>query len=192
MKKTRNYPLILGVCLILAGALLLLGFQAQAKFAARNTRAIYDRIDALLPPRSPGVSGIFADPAMPVLDLDGTDFCGILEIPAYGARLPIADQWKSGNTRKYPCRFRGSVYDSTLVIGGSDQTGQLNFCDRIDVGEKIRIIDLMGMEFSFSVTRVDRRKSAEGSWLISSDADLTIFVRDAMSLEYLALRCDLN
>ena len=188
--KKKNYPLILGVSLILAGALALLGSQVQAKAAAREARAIYDGISALLPTRSPGVTGLFADPAMPVLELAGTDFCGILEIPAYGVRLPIADRWKSADTRRYPCRFSGSVYDGTLVLGGSDQAGQLTFCDRIDVGETIRITDLTGMEFSFSVTRVDRNSSAEAGWLTESGAALTIFVRDATSLGYIALRCD--
>lgn len=188
--KQKNYPLILGICLIFLGAVTLLGFQVQAKQAAKSARATYDAINSQLPPRSPGVTGLFADSAMPVLELAGTDFCGILEIPAYGVRLPIGDRWKAGDTRKYPCRFQGSVYDNTLVIGGSDQEGQFTFCDRIDVGEKIRIIDLMGMEFSFSVTRVDRHDSADSGWLTDSGAALTIFVRDATSLEYLALRCD--
>jgi len=192
MRKTRNYPLILGVCLILTGALTLVGFQVQAKFAARQARAIYDRIEDILPPRTPGLPGLFVDSAMPVLELEGTDFCGILEIPAYGVRLPIGNQWRSGDTRKYPCRFRGSVYDNTLAIGGSDQAGQLPFCDRIQLGERIVVTDLMGMEYSYCLTRVDRNKSAEAVWLTESEADLTIFVRDATSLEYLALRCELQ
>lgn len=192
MKKTRNYPLILGVCLILAGALTLVGFQVQAKFAAREARTIYDRIADMLPPRTPGLPGLFADSSMPVLELEGTDFCGILEIPAYGTRLPIGNQWRGSDTRKYPCRFRGSVYDNTLVIGGSDQTGQLPFCDRIQIGERITVTDLTGMEFSFFLTRVDRSKSPEAVWLTESGKDLTIFVRDASSLEYLALRCNLQ
>ena len=192
MKKTQNYPLILGVCLILAALLILLGSQIQARSAAQDARAIYDRVDALLPPRSPGIPGLFADPAMPVLELDGTDLCGILEIPAYGARLPIANTWRSGDTRKYPCRFLGSVYDNTLVIGGSDQIGQLDFCDRMEIGDRISITDMMGMEFSFTLTRVGRSSSADIGWLTAPDADLTIFVRDATSLHYIALRCDLD
>ena len=192
MRKSRNIPLILGICLILAGALTLVGFQIQAKIAAREARAVYDQICALLPPRSPGITGLFSDPAMPVLELEETDFCGVLEIPAYGIRLPIGNQWRGNATRKYPCRFQGSVYDSSLVIGSSDQEGQLNFCDRIDIGETVRVTDLMGMEFTFSVIRVDRRSSADSSWLTESGTDLTIFVRDATSLEYLALRCNIS
>ena len=92
----------------------------------------------------------------------------------------------------HPCRFWGSVYDSSLVIGGADQQGQFDFCDQIDIGNAVIITDMTGAAFSYTVACVERAARADADWLLSEDYDLTIFAKDAFSLEYLAVRCRLS
>jgi len=191
-KKKIPFLHLLGICLILSGACLLLFLQLRAYMAENFAKAVVSQLEALLPERSMGVPEIYADSAMPVLDLDGKDFSGLLDVPAFGITLPVGSVWDTGKLGFYPCRFWGSVNDNSLVIGGTDQKGQFDFCDIIDLGTIVTVTDMTGAEFTYSVSRVDRAKHADADWLCSEDYDLTLFARANFSLEYIAVRCSLS
>ena len=103
--------------------------------------------------------------------------------------LPVAGSWDAGKVNSYPCRFWGTVYDGSLIVGGADQPGQFAGFDRIFDGSAVTVTDMTGAEFSYVVDRVERSKSAQAEVLMAGEADLTLFARDAYSLEYVILRC---
>lgn len=163
--------------------------QLRVQLSVRNCQDCVTQIEELLPEKTPGFPGSVSDSAMPVLEIGGTDYIALIEVPAYGVTLPVAGRWDTGKLSHYPCRFWGSVYDNSLVVGGSDQTGQFDFCDQINPGAEITVTALNGEEFTYSVERVDRADHAEADWLMQDDYDLTLFARSAFSLEYIAVRC---
>jgi len=126
---------------------------------------------------------------MPALELHGADFIALLEIPAYGLKLPVCSMWDKEAVMSYPCRFYGSTYDGTLIVGGYDQAGQFDFFDRIQDGAAVTVTDMTGSTFSYAVALVERSDSAQAEILLDDTADLTLFVRDAQGLEYILLRC---
>ena len=79
---------------------------------------------------------------MPVLSLEGTDFMGILEFPLYDSVLPVSADW--GNPLRYPHRLSGSIYDSSLQIGGTSQAGQYDFYRQVSVGDSLFFTDMEG------------------------------------------------
>jgi len=127
---------------------------------------------------------------MPVLVFNDVDYVALVEIPSINLTLPVADGWNSRKLYRSPARFYGSCYDHSLVIGGADNSHQFSFCDKIDTETVITVTDMTGTQFSYTVSRVDRSKSAESNWLICSDYDLTLFCRDTNSMEYIAVRCN--
>lgn len=190
MKKGKfSLPLILGICLILASLCLLAVLQLRMYRGTQKSKAAATQLLALLPERVPGVAGTDIDPQMPVLEIDGTDYVGLLEIPALDAVVPVADKWEQNMLTSACGRFWGSAYDHTLVIGGPDHPGQFDFCDDIEVGAVVLVTDMTGVQFAYTVSRVDRAKHAERQWLLDTEYDLTIFCRDASSFEYIAVRC---
>ena len=162
MKKFWKYLPFLGAALILAGAALLI----LPELHARQNRETVAQLEQRLPQRITGYPGIYEDPAMPALELEGTDYVGILDLPGYGVKLPVAGVWEEGNRNARPSRFWGSAYDGTLVIGGSAEKGQLDFCSKVNPGDRIRFTDMTGAEFDYQVTRVERSGEAEASWLM--------------------------
>ena len=193
MKKRKGrLPLIFGSVLILAGLCLFLIFQLSSCRGDRQSRSVLAKINALLPERTVGVPELSADPGMPVLEIDGTDYVALVEIPAYDIALPVADQWDSQSLTTGPVRFHGSAWDNSLVIGGADRVGQFSFCSEIDTGAVVTVTDMTGAQFSYRVTRVDRSDSAPAQWLIRDDSDLTLYCRDSNSMAYIAVRCALN
>jgi hypothetical protein len=190
MKKQKlSLPILLGLLLIMASLCLMLYFQIRAQLGSRNAQQTFETLSQMLPDRTPGVPGGYVEAAMPVLEIHGSDYAALLEIPALGVKLPVADHWNSNRLSDSPVRFCGSVYDHTMVIGGADDPRQFGFCDEIDLGVTVTVTDMTGAEFTYTVSRVDRSSSAEASWLTEAEHDLTLFCRDQYSMEYLAVRC---
>lgn len=189
MKKEKwNLFQRLGLLLILMGA----GLLVFSGLRGWRTGAVTEQIESRLPDRITGYSGIYADPAMPVLQIQGRDFCGLIDFPAYGRKLPVSGSWEPGKLSVCPSRFWGSAYDGSLVIGGSELKGQFDFFDRIDMGDMITVTDMTGAEFDYQVVWVERSSEADPQWLLSPEYDLTLFAREAFSLNYISVRCILS
>ena len=190
MKKQKvSLLLILGACLVLISLGMLLFTQIRLHTGTQRSRQTAQKIQALLPEKTQGIPGNTPHTGMPVLEVDGVDYVGILEVPAFGITLPVADHWDSKKLASGPARFCGSVYESSLVIGGADYAGQFGFCDKIENGSIITVTDMTGVQFSYTVVRVDRASSAKGQWLQDGQSDLTRFCRDMYAMEYIAVRC---
>ncbi len=189
--KKRRFPIVLalGISLVLVSFSLVVGQQIRIHIGANESQKAVTRMNELLPERLVGVPEIYPNPNMPVLEIDDVDYVALLEIPSFNLTLPVADAWNSKKLYNSPARFYGSCYDHSLVIGGADNSYQFLFCDKIENGTVITVTDMTGARFSYTVSRVDRSKSAKSDWLIGTDYDLTLFCRDAYSMEYVAVRC---
>lgn len=182
----------LGILLTALSFLFLVGTEL---ISAGNRAAAEDlaiQIEELLPRRSEGDPANYSDPAMPSLEIDGEDFCGLLKVPSFGVTLPLHSSWDNASAAKYPCRFWGSVYDNSLIVGGSGGKGQLDFCNKLDLGDKIRITDMTGTEFTYETVRIDRRKHADMQTFEEMDSDLVLFAPEGNSGGYIIVRCDLS
>ena len=189
MRRISNLCWALGCVLIVASLGLVLFFQIRANRAVENAARITETIQSILPPRTSGSMDEYTTMEMPVLQIGGQDFCGLVEIPAFGVTLPVYDSWETGKLSAYPCRFWGSAYDGSLIIGGADQAGQFDFLDRIDNGAAVIFTDATGAEFDYTVDIVERYDSIPAEVLMEEEPGLTLFVRDAYQLHYILLRC---
>ena len=190
MKKRKfSLTIILGGCLVLLSLFLLIVLQIRAHTGNRQSQRIASKMEELLPERTAGVPGTYSFTTMPVLEIEGTDYSAMLEIPAFGCTLPVADKWDSSKLSRSPARFWGSAYDGTLVIGGSDDPQQFGFCDKIGHGTQVILTDMTGSRFTYTVSRIDRSRHAETYWLATADDDLTLFCHGISSTEYIAVRC---
>lgn len=190
MRRSSKVIFILGCLLVALSLVMLILSQVQIRQAKRTNIEIVQTMETILTDRREGIKDVEQETTdMPVLELKGEDFVALLEIPSFGIKLPVCGDWDKGKAVSYPCRFCGSVYNGTLVIGGYDQPGQFDFFDRISNGSIVTVTDMTGREFSYVVERVERSGSAQEEVLIDDGADLTLFVRDAQLLEYIILRC---
>ena len=124
---------IMGAGLILCSLGLMLFFRLQMQLGVKNAQQTFEILAQMLPDRTTGIPGGYAEAAMPALQIGSTDYVALLEIPSAGIALPVANTWDSNKLAFSPARFSGSAYDHTLVIGGADDPGQFGFCDQIDL-----------------------------------------------------------
>lgn len=188
MKKSRILQLI-GYGLILCSLVAVLTGQIYGRIAQGNNQQVVSQMEQILPPRIPGVTDRYSVMDMPVLQVKGQDYVALLEVPAYGIRLPVKNNWKAGDLAGGPRRFFGTVYDGSLVIGGSDRSGQFDFLGSIELGDAVMVTDMTGAQFAYSVSEIRRADSAPTQMLMDGAEGLTMFVRESYALDYIIVRC---
>ena len=189
MRKIGKVLFAAGALLVLASFGLLAFSQLRANAAKKETAAVVAELTSIFPERYPGVTDTFRNMDMPAMEINGQDYIGVVEIPAFGLSLPVGSQWNAGKVTSFPCRFWGTVYDGSLIIGGADQPGQFDCLSKLDLGTTVIVADMTGAEFTYGVSEIRRSKSADREVLMDDEADLTLFVRDAYELNYILVRC---
>lgn len=184
----RKAVLILGCVLLAAGVAVAVLSHVVAGQNGAKARATATELLSRMPQMTQGLPYTRQNSAMPALELDGTDYVAVLEVPAFDTVLPVAQEWNSSVINRRPCRYYGTVWENTLVIGGSDSKGQLDFVAHIDVGTQVLITDMTGARFAYRVRTVERAKKADAETLLSEEG-LTLFARNSYGLEYVILRC---
>lgn len=192
MRKNKNIIrktlIVLGSCLLLASLVLLLVWQWGIHSAEQKAAAYVTAIRERIPEPQGAVPEERRDNAMATLSIDGTDFIGFLELPQYQSVLPVGADW--GNSAKYPCRLRGSIYDRTMQIGATSQKGQYDFYRDISVGDAVFFTDMEGNRYSYAVTDIRYEKSADQSALQRGEPSLTLFIKNIYDFEYIVIYCD--
>ena len=194
MKKQHNpigrrICVLVGFCLLVIAVLLPLLWQWRADSSAQKMREYVHLIRKLIPEPQSAVLEERRDNTMPILSLDGTDFVGILEISRYDSALPVCANW--GKVSKYPCRFYGSIYDGTMQIGGTSQTGQYDFYREISAGDTVYFTDMEGNRYAYAVTDIRYAKHADQTVLQYKEAALTLFVKNIYGFEYIVVFCNM-
>ena len=189
MRRNGNVIFLIGCLLVLGSFTLLVFSRLQVSRSAAKAVELAAQLEDILPPRTPGIPEAYTNMEMPAISVNGYDFIGIVEIPAFQTALPIGSVWDSGTVSSFPCRFWGTVYDSSLILGGADQTGQFDFLKQIQHGDSVLVTDMTGAEFSYRVERIIRTTSADAEILLEQDSDLILFARQARSPEYIIVRC---
>ncbi len=190
MKKpsVRRVVLIVGIGLLAVAAAVLILWQWGIHTAATEAKEYVQTIRSLIPEPQSAVPEQRRDNTMATLSVDETNFVGILEMPSYDAALPVCADW--GEVSQYPCRFGGSIYDGSLCIGTTSQSGQYDFYREISVGDLVYFTDMEGNRYTFTVTNLRYAKHADRESLQSGESALTVFVKNIYALEYLIVNCD--
>ncbi len=191
MKKTnrttlRNLCIVAG-CALIVGALALLILSVASRSLYRFRCAEYvSAIGATLPPVENAVPEPGRNNTMPVLPVEGVDFVALLELPAFQTRLPVCNQW--GSPEKYPCRFTGSAYDGTLIVGVEEHL--FPAAEQLYVGDLLTLTDMTGNRFSYRIANIEIHENVEAETLQDTDHPLTLFVKHSFSSKYTVLRLD--
>ena len=187
MIRRSKWLLWIGVALIAVSLCAAAVFGLLQRRGVQLAADITQRIESVLPPRTIGAEGTYSVMQMPIFSIDGADFAGLVEIPAYGVKLPIHDDWKTTKLMRYPCRFEGTVYDGSLIIGGGSK--QLACLKQMDIGDKVTVTDMQGAVFTYAVIRIRRADHADQQTL-HNDAALTLFARDGYNSGYIIVECE--
>lgn len=188
MKKLVDRLFIwVGIGLLVVAAVAMFLWQRGIQTSQPRAEALVQTIQARIPQPQSAMPEARRDNTMSVLPIDGADFLGILELPAYGSALPVCAAW--GDIGKYPCRLSGSVYDRSLQIGATSQEGQYAFYRELSVGDAVYFTDVEGNRFSYEITDIRHESTADQAALTRKDAALTLFIQNLYGFEYIVIFC---
>ena len=189
MQRAGKLIAVIGIIMVVIGFGAMLLLQLGVDRAEADTAQILADLKELLPPESVGTPEEYSSMEMPALDIGGRDVIGLIELPRMAVELPLAAEWDTATLISLPQRYRGSVYDSSLVIGGYDREGQFDFVKSLETGDEITVTDMTGAVFAYTVTSIERRDDLTAGLGSVTDSALTLFVRDAHSKGYIIVGC---
>jgi len=182
--------LSLGILLLVVAAVFLILTVTTTENTRQKAAQILEKVEGYLPQIVDRVPEERGNNQMSAIEVDGLNVTAILEFPQYQRRLAVLSGWDAQKVGAIPCRFTGSIYDDSLIIGSSDARGQLDFASRLEVGQKLSLTDMEGNRYTYAVTAIQHTDHATLEKLQSGDQDLTIFLKDSQTGKYLLIRCE--
>ena len=127
---------------------------------------------------------------MPVLDLEGNQYIGTLELASMGITLPVMSEWSYPKLKLSPCRFSGSIYQDDLIIAGHNYSSHFACLKDLNVGDEIIFTDAEGSEFFYMVSSQQLLDPMEIETLETGDWDLTLFTCTIGGKSRVCVRCE--
>lgn len=206
--KTRLGNVLLAAgALFLAAALLLTGsnlvetYQA-GQASARLSQAVFSRIESQTQEADSLSQATLAggeeetpehllnpEMEMPVEEIEGNGYIGLLEIPALGLSLPVMSQWSYPNLKLAPCRYSGSAYTGNFTIAGHNYSTHFGPIGGLNAGDSITFTDMQGNRFAYEVQVVETLEATAVEDMVGEEWDLTLFTCDLSGESRITVRC---
>lgn len=208
-RKKGTFCLVGGMLLIAAAFFLTLFNIYDSMRAERDADGILNELEKEMEERlsadsfdNPGTSDgrgdqvhadyeLFPDKEMPVIEVNGIWYIGILEIPVLDMKLPVTEEWSYANLREALCCYSGSLYQDDLVIAGHNYRRFFRNLNHLAPGTEIRFTDVEGNVFFYQAAWTEVLESDKGKemTMASDDWDLTLFTCTYGGRQRMAVRC---
>ncbi len=192
MKKALGKILMsAGIILVLSAALLVVYNKTTDEKAGEEAKIIAEEIEKVIPQEPLGTLGeeINGEKLMPIMEIDGKDYIGIVKIPSLGLSLPVRSDWSYVNLRTSPCRYKGSVYDGSLIVAAHNYNSHFGLINSLPQNSEIIFTDADGNVFNYVVASTEVIDKYDIDGMQAGDWDLTLFTCTVGGRERITLRC---
>ena len=118
---------------------------------------------------------LFPQMEMPVLNVAGVDYIGVLLIPALELELPVISQWSYPNLQTAPCRYSGSAYLNNLILCAHNYSTHFGSLKDLQEGDSAIFTDVDGNVFAYRMALREVLNPTDIEEMESGDWDLTLF-----------------
>ena len=130
------------------------------------------------------------DMDMPVQNIRGYDYVGVLRLPTLDKELPIINDWSYPNLKVSPCRFSGTAYLDNMVICAHNFRRHFGEIKDLAYGDPVTFTDMDGNVFSYEVVEIETLKPTAVEEMTSGDWDLTLFTCTKGGATRVTVRCE--
>ncbi len=149
--RTRRHLstfLLIAGSLVVVGALALLVRNVWEDYqSGRQEAAVAQELERQI---ASGTHGL-PEGEMPVAEVDGLSYVGLLDVPSLGLSLPVQASWSAESARISPGRWGGSAYDDDLVIAGEAYKSQFGDIGRLQPDDEVGFTDIYGNRLKYRV-----------------------------------------
>lgn len=191
-RKNLAATLIMAVgILLVAGGLLLLGYNRRTEHLAEKAsdaalKAVQEQIQKNMAEDEANSNGD------PVLELNGTQYFGVLTIPKLGLELPVQSDWSYPQLRKTPCVYAGSIQSGGLVILAHNYARHFGHIDHLCQGDVVQLTDASGRTYEYLVEEVLVMDPTDVAEMTDSSYDLSLFTCTYGGKARVTVRCMLQ
>lgn len=145
-----------------------------------------------LDPVYPETGNTIPEGDMPVIEVDGYGYIGVLQIPSLDLTLPILSEWSYPALQTAPCRYAGSAYEGGLVLSGHNYASHFGKLNQLEAGDEVRFIDLSGNTFTYAVAETEVLEATAIDEMVSGGWGLTLFTCTLSGQMRFTVRCRLT
>ena len=118
-----------------------------------------------------------AVPEMPVVEMDGDYYGGVIETPSQNIPLPVLADWSYAALKKAPCRYAGSYFTDDLVLCAHNYRSHFNALRWVDMGAEVFFTTAAGETIRYVIANRETLQPNENERLVTpgEDWDLTLF-----------------
>ena len=127
---------------------------------------------------------------MPVKQIDGKDYIGIISIPSIDRELPVFNQWSYPNLKTAPCRYVGSAYLDNMVICAHNYDIHFGSLKYLNYGDTVTFTDMDGNVFTYKVIEIETLDPYAIDKMTTGDWDLTLFTCTIGGATRVTVRCE--
>ena len=127
---------------------------------------------------------------MPVKNIDGADYIGVISIPAIDRELPVFSEWNYTNLKTAPCRYVGSAYLDNMVICAHNYDIHFGSLKHLSYGDTVTFTDMDGNVFNYKVIEVETLNPYAVEEMTTGECDLTLFTCTVGGATRVTIRCE--
>ncbi|MBQ3009128.1 MAG: sortase [Oscillospiraceae bacterium] len=193
MKNKRGLLLIFsGLCLIAASLCMAAVNIYESVNAAKSVERVNSRINIEKAQQTEEVPLYISHPEieMPVEEIDGNLYIGVLEIPDYELKLPVISRWSDAALRVAPCRYTGSAYMDNMIVAAHDYRRHFAKIKKLEAGAPVYFTDIDGNRFEYKVLFREVLPPDAVEDMLAGDWDLTLFTCTSDAANRVTVRCE--
>lgn len=129
---------------------------------------------------------------MPIVEIDGQAYIGIIEIPSLNLSLPVMEEWDYERLKISPCRYSGSYFTDDLVICGHNYAKHFSPIKWIDIGSDVYFTTVDRQVYHYQVSNRETVQPTAIEEMIDHTKegwDMTLFTCNTGGQTRCAVRC---
>lgn len=205
MKNKSGLGFMVAGLILLAASFVLTGYNLWDQYRAGETASsVLEELNTVFPYDEDHKESILSKPEelkipdyilnpdmeMPVIEIDGQEYIGMLSIPAINIELPVMSEWSYPKLKIAPCRYSGSAYQGNLIIAAHNYSTHFGNLKNLSVGDEVIFADASGNLFYFQVAELEILQSTDIEGMQSGDWSLTLFTCTIDGQSRVTVRCD--
>ena len=194
--KHKKIFMSISLVLLVCALILFLNNETESLEAQNNSNIITNELLQKIPNDvkdiTNDIKNIDEAPEMEVINIDGVDYIGTLEIPERKLLLPVSSDWSMDNLKLSLCRYYGSIYTNDLVICGHNYTQNRHFgvLKNVKEGEEVYFRDVQNNIVKYNVVGIETIDPYDVESVKNNPYDLTLFTCTYGGNKRLVVRCN--
>ena len=132
-----------------------------------------------------------SDRELPVREIDGHRYIGMVSIPVIDMALPVQEDWSPALLKTSPCRYMGSPYRGDLIICAHNYDTHFGRLKNLMLGDEVVFTDVEENEFRYTVVEQETLAGTAVEEMKNGEWDLTLFTCTLGGQTRVTVRCDL-